>query len=88
MLKNFRRTTQPTKIFLHQNFISNAFTCENLLSVFVQICFSAAAIALSAFNESFEGFLCLRWVLGSLFPSHISQYFQCTKFYPKSVSAI
>ena len=28
MFKNFRRTTQPTKIILHRNFISNAFTCE------------------------------------------------------------
>ena len=27
-----------------------------LLSVFVQICFSAAAIVLSAYNENFEGF--------------------------------
>ena len=61
-----------------------------LLSVFVQICFSAAAIALSAYNENFEGFFVFRLgvKLGSLFPSYISQYFQCTKFYPKSVSPL
>ena len=29
MLKNFRRMTQPTKIFLHRNFISNTFACED-----------------------------------------------------------
>ena len=28
MLKTFRKMTQPTKIFLHQKFICNTFTCE------------------------------------------------------------
>ena len=28
MLKNFRRMTHPTKIFLHRNLFSNTFTCE------------------------------------------------------------
>ena len=29
MSKNFRKTTQPMKIFLYQNFFSNTFTCED-----------------------------------------------------------
>ena len=29
MLKIFRRTTQPMKIILHRNFISNTFTCKD-----------------------------------------------------------
>ena len=83
MLKNFRRTSQPTKIFLHRNFISNAFTCENLLSVFVQICFSAAAIALSTFNESFEGFFVFTLGVGLIIPFAYITVLSVHKILPK-----
>ena len=54
-----------------------------LLSVFVQICFSAAAIALSAFNESFEGFFVFTLGVGFIIPFAYITVLSVHKILPK-----
>ena len=52
------------------------------LSAFVQICFSAAGIALSTFNRRFQGFTIFMLGIGLIIPLvYISQYLQCIRFY-------